>query len=159
VASAEAFGGGSTEARGEGASGESENRPRPAAFSWVRSLRNLSRHFLDFAWGTPSHGIRQRARPSGPRRRRGALSRVWPTTERRRARSSMARAVDLDLDQSEGRSKRESHARPESNHRGMKVFFLPWYTCSVLNISLLLGQSDEAVGTTLNLSCELSIHR
>ena len=59
MASAEAFGGGSTEARGEGASGESENRPRPAAFSWVRSLRNLSRHFLDFACGTPSHGIRQ----------------------------------------------------------------------------------------------------
>ena len=32
--SAEAFGGGSLEISGEGASGESENRPRPAVFSW-----------------------------------------------------------------------------------------------------------------------------
>ena len=49
VASAEASGGESTEARGEGASGESENRLRPAAFSWFRSLRNLSSRFLDLA--------------------------------------------------------------------------------------------------------------
>ena len=34
---------------GDGASGESENRPRPAAFSWFRFLRSLSSHFLDLA--------------------------------------------------------------------------------------------------------------
>ena len=34
---------------GDGASGESENRPRPAAFSWFRFLRSLSSRFLDLA--------------------------------------------------------------------------------------------------------------
>ena len=46
---AEAFGERSPEASDEGASGESESRPRPAVVSSFRSLRSLSSRFLVLA--------------------------------------------------------------------------------------------------------------
>ena len=47
--SAEAFGGGSPEASGEGASSNTENWPRLEVVSWFRSLRSLSSRFLVLA--------------------------------------------------------------------------------------------------------------
>ena len=50
---AEAFGGGLPEVSGEGASGESENWPRPAVFNWFRSFTKSKQSFFGSCLGYP----------------------------------------------------------------------------------------------------------